>query len=1213
MAKNVPFSYSNFDGGIADFPRDHKIPNSFAFSRSADTRTDPQNVSILPKTIKESGSTVTDLVKWADTIPTTLNTYLYGNTGNFYKRTSAGSYSLLRSVANSHGNGLSYFAEDDFVYYTSDKVIGRYGPISATTPQFTDDYFGSQGGVPLNTNSLSLTAASSQYADRADTASLSIIGNLAISTQIKPTSLPTTGNNMALVAKWTENGNARSYKLDLATVAGYFGDGSNGSYTVSVDTTDAPIDSACTGTVSTTTLTATNTSFATGQVIFIHQTQGTGAGTWQKNAISSYTAGTITLQSALNATYTTGAQVLVLKQYTNVTINSGITLTVKAWNGTVGGILSFVANGTITVSGNIVANGGNGISDSSNNNAGTGGGFRGGIGYNQAVPCTGGTGEGTTGVSTQSIVVNGNGAGAGKVLSAPGAAPGGGGGHSAAGGNGAAAQNGISGVGGGVAGSADLTTMVFGGGGAGGSGNAVGSRGGGGSGGGIIFLVGVTITVTGAITSNGGAGGSVGGAIPGDGGGGAGGSVLLKAQTATLGTSLITASGGSGNTYGGDGSAGRVHLDYYTSYTGTTTPTLDFVQDNTLVTNTTQQIRLSLSSNGTNVETLNQIINVQTGIWQQVGVSWTASTSTAIFYLNAVVIGTRVGTFTSISDNTSKFGISRYLDGTSTAVSFYDGLMDEVQIFNVTRSASDFFNSLASQILSTTSGLVAYYKLNGDYADATANTNTLTATNTPVFVSDVPFPSPTTRLDIDQSTTTAGNDYDVPTAISEGTTERKTFTPAKDPQKSVAFLILATGTGNWTITVHDSLNNIIATSTVTNANLNTGYYEFTYASVWRPLTNFTSQYHFHITSTVNDGTVTSGTDDDLETVSFRTYYQFLVNDSDYHPVAKMLEFLVIGNERYVATYSATLYDPNALVLPAGYRVRCFGYFLEYLVIGTWKGTTITDFDSGRIYFWDGIAPTYNFYIDVPEGGINALLGTPNKLYLWAGYKGDLLAYQGGISAQKIKRVPLVGTGTVEIYPGAVTMWSALLRFGVGSSTSTNIQKGGYTYGSVNSRYPDSLTFDYPISTGNYLDTVKIGLLATVGNKLLIGWQDNIGYGIDYVSTSNAPYSSATVEFLIEDNDLIWKEKQVVLPVANFVALTSGQSISLKLKLDDDTDWTLNQDATTTGDTVSRMVVPNGRYHQTQVAVDLFTSSSTAPIINGISIETEGHETSGRVG
>ena len=129
----------------------------------------------------------------------------------------------------------------------------------------------------------------------------------------------------------------------------------------------------------------------------------------------------------------------------------------------------------------------------------------------------------------------------------------------------------------------------------------------------LCFLANGTTTVNGTIASNGGdgslttsglGGGGSDGANSGgkisDGGGGAGGSVLLKAQTATLNTTRVTATKGSGGSIGGgDGSAGRIHLDYYTSYTGTTNPILDVTQDDGLVSSAVYQLRLSISSDGT--------------------------------------------------------------------------------------------------------------------------------------------------------------------------------------------------------------------------------------------------------------------------------------------------------------------------------------------------------------------------------------------------------------------------------------------------------------------------------------------------------------------------------------------------------------------------------------------------------------------------------------
>src|SRR5438045_1091315 len=115
-------------------------------------------------------------------------------------------------------------------------------------------------------------------------------------------------------------------------IAPVFGNSSDGTLSVSGSTTDAPIDSACTGTSGTTSLTATNASFAASQRVLIHQTRGTGVGNWELNTIASYVAGTITTVSPLANTYASGAQVLVVKQHSGVTISG--TLTAKAWTGT---------------------------------------------------------------------------------------------------------------------------------------------------------------------------------------------------------------------------------------------------------------------------------------------------------------------------------------------------------------------------------------------------------------------------------------------------------------------------------------------------------------------------------------------------------------------------------------------------------------------------------------------------------------------------------------------------------------------------------------------------------------------------------------------------------------------------------------------------------------------------------------------------------------
>lgn len=358
---------------------------------------------------------------------------------------------------------------------------------------------------------------------------------------------------------------------DTSVFVEKYGDGSDGDVAIN-NSTDAPIDSACSGSADATALTATNASFATGQLILIHQTRGTGAGNWELNKIASYSAGTITTSYPLINTYANSgasvAQVLVLTQYDEFTINSGQTLTAKAWNGTVGGIVAKIAKTSITVTGNISAVGGT----ATNGNGATGGGFRGSAGRNSIGQ--GNQAEGTGGAGSASTNANGNGAGGTNVTSAPAGGGGSGGGNGGAGSLGTSAGNTVAGDVGAVAGNAGLTSMVFGGGGAGNG--SSGGLAGGGAGGGIVILIAPTITITGTITTNGGRGlEGTGGDAANDGGSGAGGSILLKGNDLVLGSNLATATGGAAQSNGGAGGTGRIHADYGTSITGTTNPTID--------------------------------------------------------------------------------------------------------------------------------------------------------------------------------------------------------------------------------------------------------------------------------------------------------------------------------------------------------------------------------------------------------------------------------------------------------------------------------------------------------------------------------------------------------------------------------------------------------------------------------------------------------------
>lgn len=458
----------------------------------------------------------------------------------------------------------------------------------------------------------------------------------------------------------------------------------------------------------------------------------------------------------------------------------------------------------------------------------------------------------------------------------------------------------------------------------------------------------------------------------------------------------------------------------------------------------------------------------------------------------------------------------------------------------------------------------------------------------------------------------AVNTYTLKTSISEAPTDLLTFTPTLDPQKSVDFQINAKGTGDWTVTVHDQQNRTIATQTITNANLvSSGYQEFIYSTPWRIVIGKT--YHMHLTSTVGDGSIVVATANNFSTANYHTYYGFLVTDTQYHPAIPFLNFIAIGNERYIAKWDGAFYNANFIALPPAWKVRCFGYWREYLAVGMWRGGNIYDIDRGRIYFWDGIAPTFNFFIDVPDGQINALFGNDSDLYMVAGYRGYILDYQGGYfyntgnsKSSKLKRLPLLQTSDfVEIFPGAMNMWRNLIYIGVaGASNSTTLQKGAYSWGTYNQNYADSLSLDFPISTGNYLNTVSIGMVYPVGLNFILGWQDGISFGADVVNYNNNPAPSGELQLMIQDDQAVWHQKENFDVRADFLALRLGESVDAKIKVDRASSWTVSPIDSTVNDTFVKLPVGTGRGREYQIGIDMFATGTTSPTVIGLSILNE---------
>lgn len=358
----------------------------------------------------------------------------------------------------------------------------------------------------------------------------------------------------------------------------------------------------------------------TGDVVLIHQTQGSNAGCWEINkAVSDFNSGSASYQLAkpLQCNYYSDsgnnhAQIMRVPQYSSCDIGGTLT-PLSVWNGSYGGIFAIMCTSTIYLNGAITARGNDGTRGGTNYCSGNvqgaiGYGFRGGTGTNPCpAPRIGWTGEGIIGPSIQQQSANGSGGGGGNSPNAPGGSPGGSGSHATAGSNGTGGNEGINGQGATmITGDPTLTNMTLGGGGGGAAREGANSISSGGAGGGIVVLLARNLQISGNISVDGGRGGSDQAASGRNyGGGGAGGSILIRAQTATIGPNLVSALGGSVDTSqrgSGSGGIGRIRIEYCDTLSGSTNPSASTQKLNCYITEQIEsspynQERLNLPEN----------------------------------------------------------------------------------------------------------------------------------------------------------------------------------------------------------------------------------------------------------------------------------------------------------------------------------------------------------------------------------------------------------------------------------------------------------------------------------------------------------------------------------------------------------------------------------------------------------------------------------------
>ncbi|MFZ5635480.1 MAG: hypothetical protein ACOY82_02725 [Pseudomonadota bacterium] len=149
-----------------------------------------------------------------------------------------------------------------------------------------------------------------------------------------------------------------------------------GAANTTVNTTTALTAAAAAG--ATTITVASAAGITAGDVLMVYQAQGATIGTANTSAYGAVTAlnsagryefvsvasvagttitlGTLCDTTPLRFSYANGAQVVRVPQYSSLTVNAGASIVPAAWNGSTGGVVAVIVDGTATINGSINAN-----------------------------------------------------------------------------------------------------------------------------------------------------------------------------------------------------------------------------------------------------------------------------------------------------------------------------------------------------------------------------------------------------------------------------------------------------------------------------------------------------------------------------------------------------------------------------------------------------------------------------------------------------------------------------------------------------------------------------------------------------------------------------------------------------------------------------------------------------------------------------------------
>lgn len=522
------------------------------------------------------------------------------------------------------------------------------------------------------------------------------------------------------------------------------------------------------------------------------------------------------------------------------------------------------------------------------------------------------------------------------------------------------------------------------------------------------------------------------------------------------------------------------------------------------------------------------------------------------------------------------------------------------------------------------------------------NLNTLTVTGlTPSnYAAQVTAPNTGTYTPLTSITETVGN--------------FTSFVPDIEPGSAIAVYVTTVGTGNLTLTLHDSQNNKLGQVVIAHASLTTGWNLFNLATpgirmfVNAIASNTTSTgYHFHLTSSVSSDTmqINTITTGDITGCNFVLFaHRMVQTNNGFHPMTMFNQYLLIGNANYISTYNFgndsnpnnQQYVRHQLFLDVGYEVTGISNTGQYAVItaGRQSNSAGRKYQGGYIYLWDGINASFNLKIPVPLGTPYSPYCFNNVVYFYC--NGSYFAYApGSTTVNKVRYIGFQNTNFLNasdntvVNPNMMTTRYNVLMMGYPSkTTNTSLNMGVYSWGSVELIYPNSFGFSYIPSTqmqtssgtynGSAYTNYQIGMVENFVDQMYMSYQYTQGgvtkYCLDLLDNTCGVAPNFNLTCLMWDGGVRYKTKYGLRIKVNFTPLPSGITLTPWFSFDRGAQVTQDSGGNSyqvgAGATEAYINVPAGnRAHE--IEWGLFGSASgtvlTSPAITGVAAEIDSLE------